>query len=73
MSTPYTGTERRKASQIELLTKRVLQLELASSQQQEVLELAVGHLKTEQRKLDKEMLTLKDICRGCIGYQDDYK
>ena len=73
MSTPYTGTERRKASQIELLTKRVLQLELASSQQQEVLELAVGHLKTEQRKLDKEFTALKDICRGCIGFQDDYK
>ena len=73
MSTPYTGQERRKSTQIEILTKRVLNLELQASRQQELTELALGHLKTEQRKLTKDFEDVKSVCRGCAGFGDDYK
>ena len=73
MKTPYNGEERRKGPLLELLTKRVLTLELQAHRQDELLELAVSHLTAEQRKLDKDFSTLKDVCRGCVGFGDDYK
>lgn len=68
MKPPYAGEERRKGALLDILNKRVLTLELAAHQQEEVLELAVSHLTTEQRKLTKDFTTLKDICRGCAGF-----
>ena len=67
MKPSYTGAERRKLPLLELLTKRVVTLELAAQRQEELLELAVNHLSAE-------MTTVKDICRGCAGFQqDDFK
>lgn len=73
MKPPYTGEERRKLPLLELMGKRVTLLELGADRQAEVLELAVQHLRTEQRTLQQEVTTLKDICRGCMCFQDDFK
>lgn len=70
---PYMGEERRKGALLDMLNKRVLALELAAHRQEEILELAVSHLTTEQRKVSKEVAGLKDQCRGCVGFGDDYK
>ena len=71
MKAPYTGEERRKLPLLELMGKRVTLLELGADRQAEVLELAVQHLRTEQRVLQKEMTDLKDICRSCVCFQQD--
>ena len=74
MNAPYTGEERRKLPLLELISKRVTLLELGADRQAEVLELAVQHLHKEQRALQQEMATLKDIVRGCVCFQqDDFK
>ena len=73
MKAPYTGEERRKLPLLELMGKRVTLLELGADRQAEVLELAVQHLRTEQRTLQKEMLDLKAIARSCPCFQDDFK
>ena len=46
----------------------------------EKLALMVAELMQAMRKYDeqismlrRELLQLKDICRGCAGYQDDFK
>ena len=46
----------------------------------EKLALMVAELMQAMRKYDeqiamlrREVLQLKDICRGCAGYQDDFK
>jgi len=31
------------------------------------------HHKDEMALLRKEVLTIKDICRSCAGFQDDFK
>ena len=67
MKPPYEGTERRQLPLLELLTKRVVTLELSAQRQEELLEVAVSHL-------SKELTGVKDICRGCAGFQqDDFK
>ena len=63
---PYAGTERRKLPLLELLTKRVVTLELAAQRHEEMLELSVKHL-------SKELTNVKDICRGCACFGDDFK
>ena len=73
MNTPYIGQERRKSHQLELLTKRVLTLELQAHRQEELLELATAHLKESQRKLVKEFDEMKTMCQGCPCFGDDYK
>ena len=73
MKTTYSGEERRKGPLLELLNRRVLTLELQAHRQEELLELAVSHLTEEQRKVSKEFTQLKDMCRGCGGFGDDYK
>ena len=73
MKPPYTGEERRKLPLLELIGKRVTLLELGADRQAEVLELAVQHLRTEQRVLQAEMVALKDIARSCVCFQDDFK
>ena len=62
MNQPYTGVERRKASLIEQLGKRVTMLELNTDRQN-----------AEILRLEKEVTKVKDICRSCIGFGDDFK
>ena len=73
MKEPYAGIERRKLPLLELLTKRVTTLELEAHNQAETFELVTGHLNTKFRSLEAEMVKLKDICRSCICFQDDFK
>lgn len=73
MKIPYTGEERRKTNLLEQFSKRVTMLELNADRQAEMLELVTGHLNTQVRALELEVVKMKDICRSCACFQDDFK